>query len=106
MPNIAERENGVPTDSAGLRHHGTNHIRRSPAFGMVTKGVPANTLLDIGSERRRSHLLPQDRLATARPSPSMQTACKYTIVRFLAATAFSPLQQSIGKQWMNRHRHL
>jgi hypothetical protein len=71
--------------------------------GIVAKGVPANTLLDIGSERWRSHILPQDHLATARFSPSMQPACKYPIVRPLAETVFSPNQQSIGKQWMSRH---
>jgi hypothetical protein len=37
MPNTAKQENSVPADSPGLRHHGTNHIRHSPEFGILAQ---------------------------------------------------------------------
>jgi len=57
MPNIAERQNGVPTDSAGLRHHGKNHVRHSLEFGIVPEGVPPQVWDVYFLPRRREMLL-------------------------------------------------
>ena len=69
MPNAAEQENGVPAASPGVRHHGTNHIRHSPEFGIVAKRMLADPPTDAELHGRGPYDIAHYRLAPIRSAP-------------------------------------
>ena len=69
----------------------------------VAKCVPTKMLLNAQFLRLRSNELAQDRLAPKRFPAPIAPACKDPIVRFPVGLLFSPFQESLDNERMNRH---